>query len=42
VNGKWQLAKDYFSYHYSCARLYETGVDEFGILKNIFTALYGD
>ncbi len=42
VNGKWQLAKDYFSYHYSSARFYETGIDEFGFLKNIFTVLYGD
>ena len=42
VNGKWQLAKDYFSYHYSSARFYETGSDEFGFLKNIFTVLYGD
>ena len=42
VNGKWQLAKDYFSYHPSTTRFYETGVDEFGFLKNIFIALYGD
>ena len=42
LNGKWQLAKDYFSYHYSSARFYETGIDEFGFLKNIFTVLYGD
>jgi putative transposase len=42
VNGKWQLAKDYLNYHYSSARFYETGIDEFGFLKNIFTVLYGD
>jgi putative transposase len=42
VNGKWQLAKDYVGYHYSSARFYETGVDEFGFLRNIFTMLYGD
>jgi putative transposase len=42
VTGKWQLAKDYLSYHYSSARFYETGIDEFGFLKNIFTVLYGD
>jgi REP element-mobilizing transposase RayT len=42
VNGKWQLAADYLSYHYSSARFYETGVDEFGFLKNIFNVLYGD
>lgn len=34
---KWQLAKDYLSYHFSSARFYETGIDEFGFLKNIFT-----
>lgn len=42
VNGKWQLADDYFSYHYFSASFYETGVDEFGYLTNIFTALYGE
>ena len=42
VKGKWQLAQDYLSYHYSSARFYETGIDEFGFLKNIFTVLYGD
>ena len=42
VNGKWQLAKDYFSYYYSSARFYETGIDEFGFLKNLFMAIYGD
>ena len=42
VNGKWQLAKDYLSYHYSSVRFYETGMDEFGFLINIFTVLYGD
>ena len=35
--GKWQLANDYFSHHYSSSRFYETGIDEFGFLKNIFT-----
>jgi hypothetical protein len=29
------LAKDYLDY-YSSARFYETGVDEFGFLKNLF------
>jgi hypothetical protein len=33
VNRKWQLAKDYFSYHYLSARFYETGIDDFGFLK---------
>jgi putative transposase len=30
VKGKWTLAKDDAGYHYSSARYYETGVDEFG------------
>jgi len=34
--GKWNLAKDYLSYYYSSARFYETGVDEFGFLDNLF------
>ncbi|HMO63467.1 MAG TPA: transposase [Ferruginibacter sp.] len=42
INGKWQLAKDYLDYQYSSARFYETGIDEFGFLKNIFCVLYGD
>jgi hypothetical protein len=42
VNKKWQLAKDYFSDHYSSARFYETGMDDVGFLKNIFTVMYGD
>jgi hypothetical protein len=36
------LAKDDFGYHYSFARFYETGIDEFGFLKNIFTLFDGD
>ena len=36
IKGKYQLAKDYLSYHYSSARFYENGEDEFGFLKNIF------
>lgn len=42
VKGKWQLATDYLGYRYSSARFYETGVDEFEFLKNIFAVLYGD
>jgi hypothetical protein len=42
VKGKWKLAKDYFSYHYSSVRFYETGIDAFGFLKNIFMVIYGD
>jgi hypothetical protein len=35
-SGKWNLAKDYSDYYYSSARFYETGVNEFGFLKNLF------
>jgi putative transposase len=41
VSGKWLLAKDDLSYHFSSARFYENGVDEFGFLKNIFTLFDG-
>jgi REP element-mobilizing transposase RayT len=36
VSGKWNLAKDYMHYRYSSARFYETGVDDFGFLYNLF------
>ena len=36
VRGKWNLAKDYLEYYYSSARFYETGIDEFGFLHNLF------
>ena len=36
VSGKWKLAKDPLDYYYSSARFYETGVDEFGFLNNLF------
>jgi REP element-mobilizing transposase RayT len=39
VRGKWQLAKDDISYPYSSAAFYETGIDVFGFLKNIFTVV---
>lgn len=42
LSGKWQLAKDDLSYHYSSARFYETGIDEFGFLNNIFTTITGN
>jgi hypothetical protein len=32
---KWNLTKDYLDYH-SSARFYETGVDEFEFLNNLF------
>jgi putative transposase len=42
VNGKWQLAKDDLSYHYSSARFYENSVDDFGFLSNIYHLFDGD
>jgi len=36
VSGKWNLAKDYLDYYFSSAQFYETGVDRFGFLNNIF------
>ena len=36
VSGKLNLAKDDIDYHFSSARFYETGVDDFGILNNSF------
>ncbi len=41
VQGKWALAKDDLGYHYSSARIYETGIDEFGILHNLYEVLDG-
>ena len=36
VSGKWRLSKNDLDYYYSSARFYETGIDEFGFLKNLF------
>ena len=36
VSGKWNLAKNYLDYYYSSAEFYETGLDRFGFLTNIF------
>ena len=41
VNGKWTLAKDDLDYYYSSVRFYETGMDEFGFLSNIFEVFDG-
>ena len=38
VSGKWNLATDYLNYYYSSAKFYETAVDEFGFLNNLFHA----
>lgn len=36
VTGKWKFAKDDLNYYFSSAKFYETGVDDFGFLNNIF------
>ena len=36
VSGNWNLAEDYLEYYYSSARFYETGIDDFGFLHNLF------
>ena len=36
VSGKWNLADNYLDYYFSSARFYETGIDEFGFLHNLF------
>ena len=36
VSGKWNLAKDYLDYYYSSARFYETGLEEFVFLNNLY------
>jgi putative transposase len=40
VSGKWNLAKDYLEYYYSSAVFYETGVEEFGFLINLFMVMH--
>jgi putative transposase len=42
VSGKWQLSNDDLGYYYSSARFYETGVDEFGFLTNLYKVFDGD
>lgn len=41
VSGKWHLSKDDISYYYSSARFYETGIDEFGFLNNLYEVFDG-
>jgi putative transposase len=42
VSGKWQLAKDDISYTFSSARFYETGIDDFGFLNDLYTVFDGE
>jgi putative transposase len=41
LRGRWKLAKDDISYHFSSARFYETGIDEFGFLHDLFADFDG-
>ena len=36
VSGGWNSAKDDLNYYFSSARFYETGIDEFGSLNNLY------
>ena len=42
ISGKWHLAKDDISYYYSSAHFYETGIDKFGFLNNLYMVFDGD
>jgi len=42
VSGIWRLAKDDINYYYSSARFYESGVNDFGFLKDLFWVFDGD
>jgi REP element-mobilizing transposase RayT len=42
VSRKWQLAKDDISYKYSSAKFYETGIDDFGFLNDIYSFFDGE
>jgi REP element-mobilizing transposase RayT len=42
VKGKWDLAKDDIGYYYSSAEYYETGIDKFGFLNNLFKIFDGE
>ena len=42
VAGKWKLSKDDLDYHFSSARFYETGIDEFGFLANLYSVFDGE
>ena len=42
VSGKWQLSKDDLDYHFSSARFYERGIDDFGFLTNLYMVFDGE
>ena len=37
-----ETLKDDLDYHYSSARFYETGLDEFGFLTNLYQVFDGE
>ena len=41
-SGKWNLAKDDISYEFSSARFYDTGIDDFGFLKDLGSVFTGN
>lgn len=42
VSKKWNLAKDDLDYYWSSARFYESGIDEFGFLSNLYAVFDGN
>lgn len=42
VSKKWMLAKDDIDYYWSSASFYETGIDNFGFLSNLYTVFDGE
>jgi putative transposase len=42
VTGIWRLAKDDISYYYSSAMFYETGLNDFDFLKDLFAVFDGN
>ena len=42
VSGKWQLSKDDLDYHFSSAKFYERGIDDFGFLTNLYMVFDGE
>ena len=42
VSGRWKLSKDDLSYHFSSARFYEAGIDDFGFLKDLISVFNGN
>ncbi|MBC7536826.1 MAG: hypothetical protein H7258_14135 [Ferruginibacter sp.] len=42
TSGKWFFAKDDICYHYSYAKFYDAGIDDFGLLHNLYTVFDGE